>query len=264
MARMQIIASIIVIVVGSLFVGCDGRKPTPDEVKTQEPIPISHPSWISKEYVTGHFDPSKHDDFEIIDRKYADREGLLLRKGTYAAFRQMYDAAQKAGHTLIIKSATRNFDYQKGIWERKWTGKTLLEGGINGAEIENPITRAKKILLYSSMPGTSRHHWGTDIDFNSFNNDYFKKGKGAKLYEWMQYNASTFGFCQPYTTKNDGRNGYEEECWHWSYMPISKPLTEYSREYLKNEMIEGFSGSATAVEVDMVHNYVLGINSSCL
>ena len=175
----------------------------------------------------------------------------------------MYDAAQKAGHTLIIKSATRNFEYQKGIWERKWTGKTLLEGGVNGAEIENPTARAKKILLYSSMPGTSRHHWGTDIDLNSFNNDYFKNGKGKDLYQWMLANAGSFGFCQPYTAKVDGRTGYEEECWHWSYMPISKPLTEYSRAYLKNEMIKGFLGSEAALEVDMVNNYVLGINSNC-
>ena len=176
----------------------------------------------------------------------------------------MFLAAQKEGHTLIIKSATRNFDYQKGIWERKWTGKTLLEGGINGADMVNPEARARKILLYSSMPGTSRHHWGTDIDLNSFNNDYFKKGAGVKLYQWMLKNASSFGFCQPYSNKVDGRTGYEEECWHWSYLPISELLTEYSRANLKNEMIQGFSGSETALKVDMVNNYVLGINTECL
>ena len=58
------------------------------------------------------------------------------------------------------------------------------------------------ILEYSSAPGTSRHHWGTDMDINALQNDYFSnKGNGAFLYEWLQKNAAKFGFCQPYNKK---------------------------------------------------------------
>lgn len=264
MAKMLNMARIFFILIGFLTVSCNDKKAEPLEPIEAKPIAIEFPDWISNDYVTGSFDPATHPDFQIIDRKYADREGLYLRKDTYQAFQEMFVAAQKDGHRLIIKSATRNFDYQKGIWERKWTGQTLLEGGINGAEIDDAEARARKILLYSSMPGTSRHHWGTDIDLNSFNNDYFKNGAGVKLYQWMLKNASSFGFCQPYSNKKDGRTGYEEECWHWSYVPISEPLTEYSRLNLKNGLISGFLGSETAVKVDMVSNYVLGISPDCL
>ena len=31
------------------------------------------------------------------------------------------------------------------------------------------------------MPGTSRHHWGTDIDFNSVDPAYFKTATGIKV-----------------------------------------------------------------------------------
>ncbi|NJK84501.1 MAG: M15 family metallopeptidase [Saprospiraceae bacterium] len=48
------------------------------------------------------------------------------------------------------------------------------------ATTPNPQERALKILKYSSMPGTSRHHWGTDIDLNSFSNSYFEQGEGKK------------------------------------------------------------------------------------
>jgi len=261
---MPIIVSILIVSLCSITTSCNKK----GDVATPEIVPaertIAFPDWISTEYVMGHFDPAAHSDFKVIDRKYADREGLFLRKDTYRSFQEMFAAAQQAGHTLVIKSATRNFEYQKGIWERKWNGNTLLEGGVDGSTIENHVDRAKKILLYSSMPGTSRHHWGTDIDLNSFNNDYFKKGKGVALYKWMRDNAGNFGFCQPYSSKEDGRTGFEEECWHWSYMPISQPLTEYSKEYLKNEMIDGFLGSETAVTVNMVANYILGINPQCL
>ena len=112
----------------------------------------------------------------------------------------MYDAAKKEGITLKIISATRNFATQKIIWEGKWTGKRLHESKENLAKtIPNPTERAIKILRWSSMPGTSRHHWGTDIDLNKLNNSYFEKGEGLKIYNWLIANASSFGFCQPYS-----------------------------------------------------------------
>src|SRR5690625_6663701 len=67
-----------------------------------------------------------------------------------------------------IRSATRNFEYQKSIWERKWNGESPIENGeILPETTSDPVERALKILRYSSMPGSSRHHWGTDIDLRS-------------------------------------------------------------------------------------------------
>jgi len=107
-------------------------------------------------------------------------------KEAYEAWKKMHAAAAKDGVNLIIISATRNFDYQKGIWERKWNdakykGKTDTETALN-------------ILKYSSMPGTSRHHWGTDVDFNSVTPSYFTSGNGKKVYTWLLKNAATYGF----------------------------------------------------------------------
>lgn len=222
------------------------------------------PEWITLSYIMGQFNPEEHPDFVLVDRQYADREGMMLRKEAYAAFQQMSAAAQNAGHKMVIRSATRNFDYQKGIWQRKWSGATLLEGGISGADIADPVARAQKILLYSSMPGTSRHHWGTDIDINSFDNTYFRQGAGGALYDWMVEHAASYGYCQPYSDKQHGRTGYEEEKWHWSYMPLSQSLTAYSKQHMRNELIRGFEGSEVAPAVNMVDNYILGINPNCL
>ncbi len=216
------------------------------------------------EYIRGQFDPSKHKDFISIPDQYASRSGLYLRREALSDFIKMYNEAHGAGVSLIIKSATRNFDYQKGIWERKWHGQTLLEGNVDARTISDPKERALKILLYSSMPSTSRHHWGTDIDLNSFDNSYFEKGRGKKEYTWLRENAHKFGFCQPYTSKENGRTGYEEEKWHWTYLPISKGLTDYAERYLKNEDISGFAGAELAIDIDVVGNYILGIDPSCL
>jgi len=221
------------------------------------------PEWMSVGYVTGQFDPSTHSDFTVIPTEYADRAGLYLRKDVFEAYKRMYEHASQDGVSLTIRSATRNFNYQKGIWERKWTGETILSDDTKASDISDHVARAKKILLYSSMPGTSRHHWGTDVDLNSFDNEYFKHGVGKLVYDWLKEHGPTYGFCQPYTDKSEGRTGYEEERWHWTYVPVSKLLTEYSNENLTNELIDGFLGSETAPHIDVKNNYILGIAKEC-
>lgn len=213
-------------------------------------------------YIMGRFDPSTHPDFVIIDSQYTDKKGMYLRKDTYEAFLEMYAHAKKDGISLQIRSATRNFYAQKAIWEAKWTGERAIEGGENLAvTTPDPKERALKILRYSSMPGSSRHHWGTDIDLNNLENGWFAEGEGLNMYNWLKTHAGEHGFCQVYTA---GRpNGYFEERWHWSYTPVSAKLTAYARTHLKNEMIDGFLGSESAPMIDIVKNYVLGINEDC-
>ncbi len=224
---------------------------------------ISLRSLLSEVYVMGQFEPKDHPDFVLIPIKYADREGMWMHRVAFDAFVNMYDAAQKEGIKLVIRSAARNFDHQKSIWERKWNGQTTLEDNTKATEIADPVSRALKILLYSSMPGTSRHHWGTDIDLNSFSNAYFEDGDGKKLLDWLNLNASKYGFCRPYTDKSMGRTGYEEERWHWSYKPISEPLTRFYLVNITLDMINGFAGSETAQDIDVINNYVKGIGELC-
>lgn len=221
---------------------------------------------IGTSYIMGKFDPATHPEFMLIPEEYVDQKGRYIRKDVFEAYKKMYVAAKKEGIQLVIISATRNFDAQKKIWEDKWFGKRLLEGGINAwTDISNDSLRSLKILEYSSMPGTSRHHWGTDIDLNALQNQYFAKGEGKKIYQWLNKHAADFGFCQTYTSFGKGRStGYQEEKWHWSYIPVSGQLTTWAKNHLRDEMITGFAGSQSASVVKVVQNYVLGINQQCL
>lgn len=215
-------------------------------------------------YLMGKFDPAKHPDFVKIAPPYADNNERYLRKDTYEAFKKMHAAAQKEGVNLVIISATRNFESQKGIWEAKWTGARLVDDEDISKSIPDPKKRALKILEYSSMPGSSRHHWGTDIDLNNLNDVHFQNGEGKKVYEWLRAHAHEYGFCQPYSAKGTDRPaGYNEEKWHWSYMPVSKKLTELAKAKLKDDMISGFKGAETAKSIGIVKKYVLGINKEC-
>lgn len=201
-------------------------------------------------FVTGQFDFKQHDDFVQVDSAYTNKE-IYLQKETYKAFKAMADSAKKDGVTFTIVSGTRNFDAQKSIWDRKW----------KNSEATSPMDKAMDILEYSSMPMTSRHHWGTDIDLNDLNNSYFESGQGKKEYDWLQAHANDFGFYQPYTDKSlNDRTGYNEEKWHWSYMPLADRYLAFYNKNVTNADITGFEGSELAKEIDMVKNYVNGVS----
>lgn len=208
------------------------------------------PENTSMELITGHFEFREHEDFVRVADSLSDKE-IYLQKPTYNAFLKMADSARRDGIGLIILSGTRNFQYQKAIWDRKW----------QNSETETDLAMAREILLYSSMPMTSRHHWGTDIDLNKLNNRWFEEGEGRKIYDWLKTNANDFGFYQPYTNKSlNNRTGYEEEKWHWSYMPLAGPYLEFYNQQMTNEDITGFNGSELAPQIDMVGNFVNGVS----
>ena len=232
----------------------------------QEQLALKQAQEEKKIYLMGKFDQSQRDDFILIPAKYATNNSkMYLRKETLEAFSKMQNTANKDKIDLKIASATRNFDYQKNIWNNKWTGVTLVDGKNLSKSIPDGLKRFKKILEYSAAPGTSRHHFGTDIDINNANPEYFKTVKGKEVYEWLVKNASSFGFCQPYNLKNSERpTGYNEEKWHWSYLPLSKTFTEEYKNLIQNEDISGFLGDKYASSLNLIDNYVLGINPDCL
>lgn len=225
----------------------------PEKTNTKDDIPMDR--------LLGKFDPTTQADFVQIPEKYASRSGMWIRTEVWEAFLEMYKAAAGDGINLKILSATRNFEQQKTIWERKFGGKVSKMSMIPTRE--DQLQFAKEVLMFSSMPGTSRHHWGSDIDINSLEPEYFETPQGQKEYAWLKKNAPKFGFCQPYTNKANGRTGYEEEKWHWSYLPISVPYLNQYRAKVTYEMVCCFWGSDLAEELDVINSYVLGIEDTC-
>ncbi|PIR68621.1 peptidase M15 [Candidatus Nomurabacteria bacterium CG10_big_fil_rev_8_21_14_0_10_35_16] len=221
---------------------------------------------LEKKYLTGKFDPAYKKDFVLIPLKYiyAGRD-MYLRRETLDAFIKMEKAAALDGINLKIASATRNFDYQNGIWSRKWNGAVLVDGKRLSESAPSNIERFKKILEYSAAPSTSRHHWGTDIDINGADPIYFNSEKGIREYNWLVKNAGQFGFCQTYNEKGVNReNGYHEEKWHWSYLPIARELTQKYANLITIDDIKGFDGDIYARELNIIDDYVLSINPECL
>ncbi len=220
---------------------------------------------VSIERLMGKVDANHADDLVRVDKNLTTKAKLFVHKDTYEAFKRMHAAAKEDDVHFKIVSGFRSYKDQKSIWEAKWNGARKVEGKDLSKTIKSPKERALKILEYSSMPGTSRHHWGTDIDLNNLENSYFESGRGLKEYEWLIANAPKFGFCQTYTSKvNSDRTGYEEEKWHWSYLPIAKPWTEQYDLRIQDSDIAGFAGAESAVDIQIKEKYILGIHQSCL
>ena len=218
---------------------------------------ISDNNNITKSFLLGKTNLASSNVFVKLENQYHTKSKMFLEKQTAISFKKMKSAAKKDGISLIIVSGARNYYSQKSIWERKFKN--------NESKGLNPLENARKILRYSSMPSTSRHHWGTDIDINSLEPSYFESGQGKREYNWLVKNADRFGFCQVYTDFNnkDRDSGYQNEAWHWSYIPKAKVyLEEYNKRINYND-INGFMGSNLADDLSMISDYVNGISSDC-
>ena len=209
---------------------------------------------IDKNILLGKLDYKKDSNFSIVNTKYSSKT-IYLRNEVLLKFDEMYNAALKQGIKLLVISGTRSFNHQKYIWDRKWA-KNIMK--------MDSISTIKEILKYSSMPSTSRHHWGTDIDLNNLQNSYFEKGEGKKIFDWLVKNAFKYGFHMTYDNQEESkRTGYKMEKWHWSYMPISEQyLLQFSQD-IKYEDICSFKGSKFACheDIDIIKNFVNGINT---
>jgi hypothetical protein len=155
-------------------------------------------------------------------------------------------------------SAQSKIDFEKfflvGDRARGWD--TLPDQFFRDGKREKGVDRAKWlatpskdrlaiILKFSSLPGTSRHHWGTDVDFNSATVADWQpatlgknQGRFFALGQWLQANASRVGLVQAYTFGRTG--GYNEEPWHYSYAPISIGLrSRYNQQVnLQKDVID--------------------------
>ncbi|HPK30199.1 MAG TPA: CapA family protein [Bacteroidales bacterium] len=225
-----------------------------EETSTSESAtntPWKGAAYPTKEFLIGKHTYGKDTNFINIPSEYTElsKENSYIQKPVLAAYEQMYADAKADGIILRVTSASRNFYTQKHIWESKI--KEYSE------RYPDPVECAKKVLKYNSLPGTSRHHWGTDLDFISKRLAYWNSAQGKKTYSWLQTNAHKYGFFQPY---GEGRSsGHSEEKWHWSYYPLSEL---YLAEYLKvitASDLKGFKSDFSAEKFSVIRDYVQGI-----
>lgn len=197
-------------------------------------------------------------------------EDFKLREAARLDFNLMKKAAKESGFNIHVVSSYRSYTHQNGIWERKY--KNYRNQGLSHQKT------IEKIIEYSTIPGTSRHHWGTDLDIidstkgipsNPLSETHFNEGgRMHKFKLWLDENSEKFGFYLVYTNTK-GRKGFAYEPWHFSYKPLSfKMLKEYKildiKKLLLNNKLMGSENFTDEFIEKYTRENILDINPDLL
>lgn len=193
-------------------------------------------------------------------------EGYQLLPQAAAAFEQMKAAAKKKGLEIKVVSSFRSYQRQRAIWNRKY--KANAKAGLS------PQKNIQKIIEYSTIPGTSRHHWGTEIDIIDgaippkgdvlISRKFHNSGPYEPLRKWLEAHAQDYGFFCAYPDDSE-RPGFSYEPWHYSYAPLSKPLYNAYleldlREALSDLDLDGSKHLDQAFLMSYRESHIKGIN----
>lgn len=159
--------------------------------------------------------------------------GLLVHRDVVEPFVAMRAAAARDGIDLQPVSAFRDFTRQCLIWNEKCRGQRPLldrEGRVLDPAALDADALVDAVLIWSALPGASRHHWGTDLDVidaaaipegyrpQLVPAEFAPGGPFAALDGWLDRHAMAFGFHRPYATP---RGGVQPEPWHVSHARLA-------------------------------------------
>jgi len=196
------------------------------------------------------------------------------------AFQALITKGKEVGITIEIASGFRSFERQLLIWNNKYTGKNAVKN-IDGETLAlaklSSLEIIQSILLFSALPGASRHHWGCDIDIYAPNLlpkeqplqleawEYEPTGPMAKLTEFLAKEAQPLGFYFPY---DNYRGGVAAEPWHLSYASLANKYQQaFNISTLKRCLNEtDIKGKSTITNelTNIVEQFVLNINPNNL
>ncbi len=163
--------------------------------------------------------------------------GHRLQQPAAEAFARLQADAAEAGFQLAVASSYRSFERQCLIWNGKASGRRPVhddEGNPVAMDDLPEALQLRAILRFSALPGTSRHHWGTDIDVYdaaAIPADYQVQltpaevapgGFFDELHCWLDQRMTagrSHGFYRPYS---EDRGGVAPERWHLSYAPLAR------------------------------------------
>jgi len=174
-----------------------------------------------------------------------------LHREVVLPFLALHMAAFSDGIDLRPASSYRDFDRQLAIWNGKCRGERELRG-VGGELLDaaslSPDEMVDAILVWSALPGASRHHWGTDFDaydaaavppgyvVQLSAEEYAPGGVFGKLNQWLDANAEAHGFFRPYAAF---RGGVRPEPWHLSHAEVAGAALRQFSPGMLEQALEG-------------------------
>lgn len=198
-----------------------------------------------------------------------------LHKSVVPAYLRLQQSAELAGLQIRLVSGWRSFQRQAVIWQQKCNGqRAVYDLSQRAVDISQLAGRDKlnAILLYSALPGASRHHWGTDFDIYDAaavspsyqvqltQAEYHADGPFYKLHCWLQEYLQQFDFFRPYQRY---QGGVAAEPWHLSYRPLAATaMSKLTQSLLQQVIMQNPIAEQTAVLAalpDIYQQYIINI-----
>lgn len=164
---------------------------------------------------------------------------------------KLCDSARDAGFCLQVASSYRSFERQLQIWNSKAKGVRPVLDTAGQPLVITDLTEREllfAILRWSALPGSSRHHWGSDLDIydsSRIASDYALQltvqetqgdGPFAPFHQWLTHLLAHdgFGFYRPYIIDS---GGVAPEPWHISYAPLAQEFSDqFSEDILRRQV----------------------------
>ncbi|MEO2281891.1 M15 family metallopeptidase [Pseudoalteromonas pernae] len=210
------------------------------------------------------------------DAHLAHVNNHLLHKSAIDDFLRMQQRAQGDGIDLTIASSFRSFERQAMIWNNKFSGlRPVYDIEQNQIDIAllDESERIEAIMLFSALPGASRHHFGTDMDvwdpsavakgyelqLNA--DEYAVNGPFAALTRWLDNNMSEFGFFRPY---HRYQGGVAAEPWHLSHLESASHMLRWqSVDAIADAIKSTQIGGQESILADLERLYAKYVTNIC-
>ncbi|MCG7533494.1 M15 family metallopeptidase [Pseudoalteromonas sp. OOF1S-7] len=185
-----------------------------------------------------HLSKLKSQASGLCDSHIVPFAGHAVHGAIHRDLSALSEAARQAGFTFRIASAHRDFHRQCLIWNNKFRGvRPVLnrQNEVVDLSVLTPEACVHAIMLYSALPGASRHHFGTDLDVYASNClpagqhlqlepwEYEHDGPFAEFNAWLNEHLSAFGFFRPYRCY---QGGVAAEPWHISHRHRAADMME--------------------------------------
>ncbi len=199
-----------------------------------------------------------------VPQELADFHGVPVQRQLLDPLADLAARAALHGFDFTVVSGFRSIERQCVIWNAKAAGlRPVLGDDGQPLDVASLDTEALMfaILRWSALPGTSRHHWGTDVDVydraalpigQSLQLTLAEcQGPFAAFHQWLDgelANADAL-FFRPYL---EPFGGVAPEPWHLSYAPLAR---EFQQEIDKEAVFELVASLDIALKEEVIRNF---------